>query len=57
VGDFVDQHQFKELMDALLEEKIGVANSLEIIRKPFIASTENINKTALPQSQLDAANP
>lgn len=31
-----------------------MANSLEIIRKPFIASFENITKTVLPQSQLDA---
>jgi hypothetical protein len=40
-------------MDALLEEKTGASNSLDIIRKPFITSTENNPKTGLPQSQLD----
>lgn len=33
-----DMHRYKEQMDALLQEKMGIGNSLAIIRKPFIIS-------------------
>ncbi len=52
--EFTDQLRYKETMDGLLEEKIGAANSLDIIRKPFIAFAENNTRNGILQNQLDA---
>jgi hypothetical protein len=36
--EFSEQRQYKDEMETLIQEKDAIKNSLEIIRKPFLAA-------------------